>query len=45
MSAIGHDAIVICFAIVGMWAVCSLLREDLERALRARRIFKSWSRK
>lgn len=40
-----HDAIVTLFLLVGMWAVCSVIREDFDRAQRARRIFKGWRRR
>lgn len=43
-TALAHDLIVSFFALVGMWAVLSLCREEFDRIQRARRIFKAWQR-
>lgn len=43
-TQIAHDAIVAVFLLCGLWAVCSLAREELDRIQRARRIFRGWRR-
>ena len=39
-----HDILVGIFLLLGLWAVCSLTREEFDRIQRARRIFRSWRR-
>ena len=41
-AALVHDAIVAVFLLCGLWAVCSLAREEIDRIQRARRIFRAW---
>lgn len=41
-TQIAHDIIVTFFLLAGMWAVCSVLREDVTRALRGRRLRRKW---
>lgn len=43
-TALAHDLIVALFLLVGMWAVLSITREEIDRIQRARRIFKAWQR-
>lgn len=45
MTALLHDIGVSALALAGMWAVCSLIREDIDRGLRARRIYRAWCRR
>ena len=44
MSAtqIAHDAIVAVFLLCGLWAVCSLAREEVTKALRGRQLRRKW---
>lgn len=44
MTAIAHDLIVGVVLLLGLWAVCSLTREEIDRIQRARRIFRGWRR-
>lgn len=43
-TQLAHDAIVAVFLLVGLWAVCSLARDEFDRIQRARRIFRGWRR-
>jgi hypothetical protein len=44
VSALLHDIGVAALALLGMWALCSVLRADINRIQRGRRILRSWRR-
>ena len=44
MSAVVHDLFVASVAVAGLWALCSLTRDELQRIRRARRIYRGWCR-
>jgi hypothetical protein len=45
MTAFLHDLGVSALFLLSMWAVCSVIREDIERSMRARRIYRAWCRR
>jgi hypothetical protein len=41
-TQIAHDAIVAVFLLCGLWALCSLAREEVTKALRGRQLRRRW---
>ena len=41
-TQIAHDAIVVMFLLCGLWAVCSLAREEITKAYRGRHLRRKW---
>jgi hypothetical protein len=41
-TQIAHDAIVVLFLLAGLWALCSLAREEVTKALRGRQLRRAW---
>lgn len=39
------DLGIAALVLLGMWAVCSVIREDIDRGMRARRIYRAWCRR
>lgn len=41
-SQIAHDAIVTVFILCGLWAVCSIAREEITKAYRGHNLRRRW---
>jgi hypothetical protein len=41
-TQIAHDAIVAVFLLCGLWALCSLARKEVTKALRGRQLRRAW---
>ena len=41
-TQLAHDAIVALFLLVGLWALCSLAREEITKAYRGHKLRRAW---